>query len=224
VALVGALDRLTPGSLSPHQVASVAHSVEVEMLHLQSGIQDQICSAYGGINFIEMDEYPRAKVWPVQLADSVRWELERRLVLIYLGRSHKSSEVHERVIRSLADAGPDSKLLDDLRKTAEPSRDALLAGDFAALGRAMVENTEAQRRLHPELICEDAQRVMDVAKAHGASGWKVNGAGGEGGSVTILAGPLSHARRAMVREIEEENPAFRRIPTSLSSHGLRVWR
>jgi len=37
-----------------------------------------------------------------------------------------------------------------LRQTAEKSRDALYAGDFEALGKAMIENTEAQGRLHPE--------------------------------------------------------------------------
>ncbi len=54
VALIGALDYLTPGRMSPHEVAYAAHRVETERLKLQSGIQDQLCSAYGGINFIEM--------------------------------------------------------------------------------------------------------------------------------------------------------------------------
>jgi D-glycero-alpha-D-manno-heptose-7-phosphate kinase len=59
VALIGALDYLTPGRMSPHEVAYAAHRVETERLNLQSGIQDQLCSAYGGINFIEMslEEY-----------------------------------------------------------------------------------------------------------------------------------------------------------------------
>ena len=51
----------------------------------------------------------------------------------------------------------------------------------------MIANTEAQRSLHPELVGVDASRVIDVAAAHGAIGWKVNGAGGEGGSLTILS-------------------------------------
>ena len=86
--------------------------------------------------------------------------MERRLSLIYLGKSHCSSDVHEKVIRNLADAGPDCKQLADLRRTAEASRDALVAGDFAALGRAMVENKEAQGRLHAEIIGRDAARVI----------------------------------------------------------------
>ncbi len=46
--------------------------------------------------------------------------------------------------------------------------------------QAMVQNTEAQGRLHPGLISEDAARIIEIARAHDAVGWKVNGAGGKG--------------------------------------------
>jgi len=223
VALIGGLDCLTPGRLTPHEVAYVAQSVETDMLKQQCGIQDQLCAAYGGINYIEMFRYPRASVSQIWVPNAVWWELERRLVLIYLGKSHRSSQVHEKVIRDLEDVGPAARQLEALRATAEPSRDAVYAGDFAALGRAMVQNTEAQRDLHPDLVSPDAQRVIEIARAHGALGWKVNGAGGEGGSLTILCGPLSPVKRAMIREIEEESPLFQNIPLYLSRFGLRIW-
>jgi len=223
VALVGALDRLTPGRLTPHEVAYTAQSIEVDILKQQCGIQDQLCSAYGGINYIEMFKYPYASVSQLRIPNSIWWELERRLALIYLGKSHSSSQVHEKVIQGLENAGPDCKQLNDLRVAAEKSRDAVYAGDFVALGRAMIENTEAQGRLHPDLISPDAWRVIEIAREHGALGWKVNGAGGEGGSVTLLCGSLSHAKRAMIREIEEESPLFKNIPIYLSRYGLRIW-
>ncbi|NKQ35214.1 MAG: GHMP kinase [Chloroflexi bacterium] len=223
VALIGALDCLTPGRLTPHEVAAVAQSVETDMLGQQCGIQDQLCSAYGGINYIEMFAYPHAAVSQLVLPNDIWWELERRLVLIYLGKSHSSSAVHEMVIRELEDAGPDNPKLDVLRATAVPSRNALYAGDFAALGQAMMTNTEAQRRLHPDLISPEAQQVIEIAQAHGALGWKVNGAGGDGGSLTLLCGPRSSVRRAMIREIETDNDLFQNIPIYLSRYGLRVW-
>lgn len=223
VALIGALDFLTPGRLTPHEVAYTAQSVEVDMLKQQCGIQDQLGSAYGGINYIEMFDYPRAAVSPIQIPNDIWWELERRLVLIYLGKSHSSSAVHEQVIRELEDAGPDDKRLRDLRETAVPSRNAVYAGDFAALGQAMVTNTEAQRRLHPALISADAQRIIEIAKEHHAMGWKINGAGGEGGTVTLLTGSRASIKRAMIREIEAENALFENIPIYLSRYGLRVW-
>ncbi len=223
VALVGALDRLRSGRMTPHDIAYTAHHIEMDILKYQCGIQDQLCSAYGGINFIEMDEFPHAIVSQIQIPNEIWWELERRLVLIYLGKSHSSSDVHHKVIRELENAGSDNEKLNALRATPIKSRDAVYAGDFEALGRAMIENTETQGRLHSELISADAQRVITIAKEHSSIGWKVNGAGGEGGSLTILCGPLSSVKRLMIKEIERENPLYKNIPIYLSRFGLRTW-
>ena len=223
VALIGALDRLAPGRLTPHEVANAAHAIEVDMLKQQCGIQDQLCSAYGGINYIEMFQYPHASVSQLAVPNSIWWELERRLALVYLGKSHSSSQVHEQVIRELENAGPDCPKLEALRQTAGKSKNALYAGDFDELGRAMIENTDAQGRLSSHLISRDAWRVIEMAKEYGALGWKVNGAGGEGGSVTLLCGSHSHQKRAMIRDIEAEQSCFKNIPIYLSRQGLRVW-
>jgi len=223
VALIGALDYLTPGRMSPHEVAYAAHRVETERLKLQSGIQDQLCSAYGGINFIEMFKYPHASVSQIRVPDSLWWELEQRLALIFLGKTHSSSAVHQKVIAELEHEGATSPRIAGLRRTAERSRDALYAGDFVALGRAMADNTALQRELHPDLISADARALIAIAKEHGALGWKVNGAGGEGGSITLLCGESASARRSLLRMIAQSNPLFQPIPIYLSRFGLRVW-
>ena len=120
------------------------------------------------------------------------------------------------VIRELHHAGPDAAKLERLRGTAAKSRDALCASDFVAFGRAMVENTEAQRNLHAELVGASHQQIIEIAKEHGALGWKVNGAGGAGGSITLLSGPDRAARRSMLQAIESTNPNYRNIPIRLS--------
>lgn len=223
VALIGALDRLSPGTMAPHEIAFAAHRVETEMLCLQSGIQDQLCAAYGGINYIEMFEYPHATVSSIFVPDSIWWELERRLILVFLGKAHRSSAVHQQVIAGLEQVGPHHTALDRLRSTAEIARDAVYAGDFAALGRSMMMNTEAQGDLHPALISPKAHEVIEIAKAHGALGWKVNGAGGDGGSLTLLTGPITSEKRALIRTIEETNSLYKCLPIYLSRFGLRTW-
>lgn len=223
VAVIGALDCLTPGRLNPYEVAAIAHKVETELLHQQCGIQDQIAAAFGGINFIEMDLYPHATVNSIVLPKPAEHELEARLAVIYVGQGHSSSHIHEMVIRELKDAGPDAVKLDRLRGTAAKSRDALNACDFVGFGQAMIESTEAQRNLQPELVGTGHQQIIDIAKGYGALGWKVNGAGGEGGSVTLLSGPDRAVRRSMLRAIESTNPNYRNISIRLSPFGLCVW-
>jgi D-glycero-alpha-D-manno-heptose-7-phosphate kinase len=224
VALTAALDSLTPGRSTPHQIAATAHRIEVERLGIQAGIQDQLCAAYGGVNYIEISAYPHASVTPLRLPDTVWWELERRLVLVFLGRTHVSSSVHDRVIANLEREGESAPRLDALRRAAHQARDAALAGDFPALGRAMTGNTVAQGDLHPSLVGKEAKVAIEVVAAAGALGWKLNGAGGEGGSITLLCGPEMSAKRRLLDALGEADPRFAVIPTSISRSGLHLWQ
>ena len=119
VALIGALDLLTPGRMTAYDVAMAAHGIETNLLHLQSGIQDQLASAYGGINIVQMHEFPHAAVSPILVPDSTWWELESRLALVYVGQPHSSSETHKLVIRELEAEGPEAPRLAALRTTAD---------------------------------------------------------------------------------------------------------
>jgi D-glycero-alpha-D-manno-heptose-7-phosphate kinase len=224
VALVGALDALTPQRRSLEEVAQAAHRIEVERLGLQSGVQDQLCAALGGINFIEVDPYPAAVRTPLPAAERLRHELEGRLMLLHLGRAHRSSQMHDRVIAYLAREGQSSPDLEELRACAVMARDAVLARDLEGLGRAMIRNTDAQAHLHEDLVSAQAHRAIDIATAHGASGWKVNGAGGDGGSLSILCGPDLTRRSAMEHALVAADPLLRVIPIRLSEHGLAVSR
>jgi D-glycero-alpha-D-manno-heptose-7-phosphate kinase len=222
VALLGALDRLAGGCRGAHQIAMDAHAVETVWLGGQSGIQDQLCSAFGGVNFIDIVDYPHAVVSRLHLAEETRFELQRRLVLIYLGRPHRSSAVHERVLSDLARLGPECAELDALRKAAEDARNALTRGDLDALGRTMRKNTDAQAQLHPDIVSPNAWRIIEIAAAHGAAGWKVNGAGGDGGSITLLSAARADAKHAMIRALQDENTAWAPIPIVISRQGLQV--
>lgn len=161
------------------ELAARAHRVETERLGLQSGVQDQIAAVHGGAALLDI-AYPdvRRRALPIPA------QLGRRLVTVFLGE-HRSSAVHERVIAELtADGGA----LGELRRCATAAADALEAGDLRAYGAALAANTEAQRALHPSLVSPAAQRVIDAGRSVGALGWKVNGAGGDGGTVTVLLG------------------------------------
>lgn len=200
VALLAAL------GVPRRDLATRAHRVEAERLGLQSGVQDQAASAYGGASWIEVT-YPASARSAIAIPSHAWRELDERLLTVFLGQ-HVSSAVHDQVITGLA---TDPTALEALRRCAHDAAAALSGGDLAAYGDALVANTEAQRALHPALISGDAQAVIDAAAAAGALGWKVNGAGGDGGSVTIVCG---HRR--------PDVPAERVLPLRLSRQGVRV--
>jgi D-glycero-alpha-D-manno-heptose-7-phosphate kinase len=215
VALLGGLAALRTEPCSPRDLAYAAHRLEVDVLGVESGIQDQLSAAFGGINYLEIERYPEAIVRSLPVWN----DLGSRLTLIFLGRAHDSSDVHRQVIENVAGHG--SAVFSRLRDAAVAARDAVLARDLDAFGRAMSANTESQRELHSELVGGDAHRVIDFAARHGAIGWKVNGAGGDGGSVTILSATLE-AKAALEAGVAGLDMRYRVLPIGVSPVGLQI--
>jgi D-glycero-alpha-D-manno-heptose-7-phosphate kinase len=215
VALLGGLAAVRSEELSPREVAYAAHRLEVEVLGVESGIQDQLSAAFGGINYLEIEPYPEATVHALPAWE----ELSSLLTLVFLGRAHDSWAVHRQVIDGVGRHG--SGVFSRLRDAAVAARDAVVSQDLAAFGRAMIANTEAQRTLHPDLVGVEARRVIEIAAAQGAVGWKINGAGGDGGSITILS-VTRGAKEALERRIAELDTRYRVLPIQVSKVGLQV--
>ena len=215
VALLGGLAAVRSEELSPRDIAYAAHRLEVDTLGVESGIQDQLSAVFGGINYLEIEPYPEATVYPLPAWE----ELSPRLTLVFLGRAHDSGAVHQQVIDGVGSRGPGVFTL--LRDAAVAARDAVLIRDLDAFGRAMIANTEAQKALHPELVGVDARRVIEIAAAQGAVGWKINGAGGDGGSVTILSA-TGEAKEALEHRVAVLDTRYRVLPIQVSAGGLQV--
>ena len=221
VALLGACDRLTPGVAGPLDLARLAHRVETDGLDQQSGVQDQLAAAFGGINLLEV-RYPEASVHPVEASRPTREALQRRLVLVALGHPHRSSAIHEEVIARLDAGGGRTGELDVLRSAARAAASSLEAGDLGRLGAAMISATDATRSLHPSLVSGQAEVLIGVARAAGAVGWKPNGAGGDGGSLTFLAGPAPGAPERLMAAVRAVEGPHAVLPIRLARHGLSV--
>src|SRR5262249_47276248 len=175
--------------LLPHELARQSQLLEVEDLKLECGVQDQFAAAYGGTNFMEV-EYPGARVFPLPLNAATRCELEDRFVLVYTGKSHFSSAMHQKVI---AEADRHRGDFDQLAQAAVAGKEALLSGDIDSFAAAMNQNWQAQKNLHPDITTPEIESLHRAAFQTGAIGFKANGAGG-GGAVPLL-GKRNHNTR-----------------------------
>lgn len=222
VALIGALGAAVDRRLTQRETAVLGHAIETEELGLECGVQDQLAAAYGGINFIEITEFPRTVVTPLKIPDNSWWELEHRLILTYIGKPHNSSEIHKMVIAGLGNEPSKDQRLERLRELAREAGTALEKGDFGGLGRVFNDNTAVQRALHKNLVCDKFEEIISLANKFGALGCKVNGAGGDGGSIAILTDGDSAKKRQMQNELVRQG--FQVVPIYLSRRGLRVWK
>lgn len=211
VALIGALTALRGEAPTPPGTARAAHRLETEILGEECGLQDQIAAAHGGISYIEVDTYPDAVVeslpgWPA---------LNDLVSTIYLGKPHVSSQMHREII----DRG-DRGALEAMRAAAVSARGAVLSGDLYAFTDAVRLNAQAQQHLHPDVVGRDAVEVIDLARSSGALAWKVNGAGGDGGSLAVIH--ESPEARAVFEDTVEKTGRWRVLRLQFSAEGLVV--
>lgn len=192
---VGVLAALAESQVcrSPAQLARRAHVVETERLGQQSGIQDQWAAAAGGINLITMDAYPPGHARGDRVAARHGRGAEAQLLVVLLTRGHDSSAVHDLVVASWPTRADDPRL-EALRRCARDGAEALQAGDCA--GAVLTRNTEAQAALHPSLVNHEAHAIIAAVTGPDTLGVKVNGAGGAGGSLTVLAAAPRGTRTA----------------------------
>lgn len=199
VGVLSALDRLVAdGRRTPGELAVLAHQVETVRAGRESGVQDHWAAAMGGCGLLTITSYPHVRHERIALAPSTVRELGERLTTVVFG-AHDSSAVHAQVINDVVGcSGVDHErtrsALRDLAVLADEAAAALRGGDVDRWAEVLVAASDAQSRLHPELVGDAHRRAIEVAKAQGAKGWKVNGAGGAGGSLTCVTGPGRQAR------------------------------
>ncbi len=222
VALLAALAACNNTHYSPAELARRAHRLETVHLGLQSGVQDQCGAAFGGANLIEIPAYPETIVTPIPAHQHWVTAFNQQHLLYYYGQPHQSSAIHQQVIARITQEQTRIDALEPLRIAAQTAASALRNGNLRDFASALIHNTEAQAKLHPELISQTAQHIISIAQQHDAWGWKVNGAGGDGGSISLIASDDTVMRQRMMNRLAETLPHILYIESAYSSDGVRV--
>lgn len=231
VAILGAVHALLGADLAPADAAVLAHQVEVDRVGRQSGVQDQWAAALGGAGLLAIGPYPEVRHRHLELAASTVAALGERTVTVVFG-PHDSSKVHAEVINHIVGCSGEAhdrarRTLGRLSSLATDAAAALEAGDVAAWAGVLAASTEAQAELHPGLVGPRHRAAIDAARRLGAIGWKVNGAGGDGGSLTVVLGdaPGSAGRADLAEAWWHLDPSWQVLDLSpASSPGLQVER
>jgi D-glycero-alpha-D-manno-heptose-7-phosphate kinase len=217
-ATMAALSRFLRWNLLPYEIARESQALEVEELGLECGVQDQIAAAYGGINYMHVN-YPEARVFPLALDVPTLCELEDRMLLVYTGKSHFSTQMHQKVIAAFEAGEPATHAaFSTLAECANRGKDALMTGDLDAFAEAMNDNWRAQKDLHPDITTPQVDELHARVVEAGAIGFKLNGAGG-GGSATILC---RRNRDHLVRRAVEAL-GMQLLPFKIDFGGIRTW-
>lgn len=191
VGLLHALHALRGEMVSKEDLARTAIHVEQVLMKENVGVQDQIQTAFGGLNRIDISTNGSFHVRPVPLSDERLAQLESHVLLIYTGVSRTASEV---VTAQLQAMGERKRELHEIRRLVDEALHLLHGhGDMGDLGRLLHESWLIKRSLSAKISPGFVDDIYARARAAGALGGKLLGAGG-GGFIMLFVRPEDHLK------------------------------
>jgi D-glycero-alpha-D-manno-heptose-7-phosphate kinase len=193
VALGKALSALCRRPLSCGDLAELASYVEIEKLGMPIGRQDQYAAAFGGLNAITF-EADGVRVEPLGCPPAVERTLERRILLFFTGAARSAASILKHQRAATQDRNDEViASLHQIKAMAERTVEVLRAGDLSEFGALMHASWEAKKRLARGVTTPGIDEWYDVARAHGALGGKITGAGGGGFLMLYCEEPYQEA-------------------------------
>ena len=188
VGLLNALHALNGRMIGKRQLARESIRLEQEILQETVGSQDQVSAAYGGFNHILFHQSDEISVRPVILPAERLKELQAHLMLFYTGIKRTAAVVAQSFVPALESKRRQLRILRDMVDEAL----AILCGNgpITGFGELLHESWQAKRSLSEKVSCSDIDEIYDNARAAGAVGGKITGAGG--GGFLLLFVPPEH--------------------------------
>jgi D-glycero-alpha-D-manno-heptose-7-phosphate kinase len=204
--------------LSKYDLAEHAFHIARNVLGKPVGKQDEYAAAFGGLNFITFNTDGTAWVEPVGLPSADLREFESRLMLFFTGVSHDSWNLLRAQEESTRKgSGQALESLHEVRQLGDLMRVTLLRRNFRAFGALLHDAWEAKKRVSSLISTPQIDEAYALARANGALGGKITGAGG-GGFLLLFS---EQQRQAAVREAMAK-VGLREMAFGLDSHGAEV--
>ena len=219
VALVGVLNEYRSLPATDYELAELAHSIEREELGIRGGRQDQYAATFGGFNFIELYG-DHVVVNPLRIAPDIVLELEHNLLLCYTGTTRQSDHIiDDQMGRYESGEAEATAGLIAQKELALEMKNALLQRRLEDLGDLLHSAWEAKKKMSDRISNERIDELYAAARAAGAIGGKVTGAGGGGYLLLYCQSDRKHHVAARMRELGASVDEF-----AFEHAGLRTWR
>ncbi len=181
VSVINVVAALQGLRLPAHTMAELAFHIESEELHAPVGKQDQFAAAYGGVNCFTFHPDGSVTVEPLRVAPATLARLNRRLLLFYTGTRRSGWAILQEQRTNTAQAeGPALGALHELKALALEMKAALEADELDTFGDLLHRAWERKKYLARGISTAQIEQAYAMARACGAVGGKITGAGGGG--------------------------------------------
>jgi D-glycero-alpha-D-manno-heptose-7-phosphate kinase len=198
VGLVNVLHAMRGRSLNRRDLANAAIRLERETLNETVGCQDQVASAYGGLNVIRFGTDGAIDVLPLDLSGESQSKLENWLMLFYSGTTRLSSALSKQLVSNF---DRNAEHLGRMHAMVDQGTKLLRQGQMEDFGRLLDESWRLKRGLAENVSTAGIDKVYEDAIAAGALGGKLLGAGGAGFMAFIVPPERQAAVRASLAHL-----------------------
>jgi D-glycero-alpha-D-manno-heptose-7-phosphate kinase len=180
VVLCAIFSNLTGQSLSKRELAETAYLIETQRMEAPIGKQDQYAAAFGGLNCFEFSA-EGVHATPLQMTAPTIRALERQLMLFYTGATRQARDIlHEQRNASEQSGGRTVAALHQIKALGWQIKAALEDGRLEEFGALLDESWQHKKRLASGVSNAFIDEAYAQARANGALGGKITGAGGGG--------------------------------------------
>jgi len=194
VALLNALHTYKREFVSSRQLAEEACHIEIDLLGEPVGKQDQYIAAFGSVTAFTFHPGGEVEVEPVPVRDEALDELESNLVIVWSGVERPASVVLSEQGKRIRELEPD--VVERMHAIKEIGREVhrlLVEGDVDRYGELLHHHWTQKRKLASKMTDSTLDEHYEAARAAGALGGKLMGAGG-GGFFMFYARPADKRR------------------------------
>ena len=180
-ALLKALHSHCKNLVHPHELAEQACEIEIDRLSEPIGKQDQYIAAYGGITCFRFLKDDRVEAYPLQLSADTLHDLEDNLMIFFTGYSRSASSILKD--QNDKSTSKDPEMISNLHFVKEigmRTQRAFERGQLWEVADLMNEHWEYKRKRSSGISNPKIDEWYELARANGALGGKLIGAGGGG--------------------------------------------
>ena len=201
VGILNALHVLKREYISLEELAEEDFRLEAEILKQPIGKQDPYLAAFGGLTVLDIDKDGRVKVRKANVSPQTADDLNRNLLMFFTGTSRDAKEILAEQSKEVD--SDDKQVVESMHYIKEIGHEILEAveGDnINEVGRLFDAHWQHKKRISTKITNPEFDRIYEVAKANGALGGKISGAGGGGFFTFYVSEDHAKLRGAMEKE------------------------
>jgi D-glycero-alpha-D-manno-heptose-7-phosphate kinase len=217
-ALLLALHTMNREIVTKARLAEEACHLEIDVLREPVGKQDQYIAAYGGLTSFTFNPDDTVDVAPVRVSPETLANLQDNLVMFFTGYTRSASAILKD--QDTRTRGDDRSMIEQLhyvKQLGDESLRALESDDLRRFGEIMHEHWTHKRARSKGMTNDRIDDWYALARANGAIGGKLIGAGG-GGFLMFYCEEKTRLRHAMRSAgLRELRVGFDRLGSSVVS-------